>query len=72
MVNTAGGGDAGRWEQLVDRAGLGLPPPYQPEPGEAVYEIRVDEHVVQVAETDVVGPLRELVTAVLEEGADVA
>jgi hypothetical protein len=42
-------------------------PPYRPEPGQPVYEVRVGEHVVQVAERDLAGPLRELVTAVLAE-----
>ncbi len=72
MVDTASRDDAERWEQLVDGAGLDLPPPYQPEPGETVYEIRVDERVVQVAESGLVGPLEELAEAVLEQGADAA
>jgi hypothetical protein len=33
-----------------------------------VFEIRVDYQAVLVAESDVIGPLRELVVAVLTEG----
>jgi hypothetical protein len=33
-----------------------------------VYDIRAGEHVAQVAEQDLAGLLRELVTAVLAEG----
>ena len=44
-------------------------PPYRPRPGEAVYHIRAAELAVQVAERDLTGPLRELVTAVHAEAA---
>lgn len=71
MVDTAVRADGARWERLVDQAGLGFPPSYRPEPKQAVYEIRAGEQVAQVAEGDLVGPLRELVTAVFAEGADV-
>jgi hypothetical protein len=70
MVDTAGRGDAVRWARLVEQASLEVPPPYRPEPGQAVYEIRGGDQVAQVAEGDLVGPLRELVTAVLAEGGD--
>jgi hypothetical protein len=33
-----------------------------------VYHVRVDDHVVLVAEHDLTGPLRDLVTAVLAVG----
>jgi hypothetical protein len=49
---------------------LELPPPYRPEPGQPVYEVRVGERVAQVAEGNLAGLLRELVTAVLAEGGD--
>jgi hypothetical protein len=70
VVDAAGRDDAARWEQLIEQAGLGVPPPYRPRPGEAVYHIRAGELEVQVAERDLTGPLRELVTAVLAEGGD--
>jgi hypothetical protein len=70
VVETAGRDDAARWEELVGRAGLGVAPPYRPRPGEAVYHVRAGEVAVQVAERDLTGPLRELVTAVLAEAAD--
>lgn len=70
VVDAAGRDDAARWEQLIDQADLGVPPPYRARPGEAVYHIRAGELEVQVAERDLTGPLRELVTAVLAEGGD--
>ncbi len=69
MVDTAGRHDASSWEELVERAALAFPPPYRPAPGHPVYEIRVDDHqAVLVAESEVIGPLGELVTAVLAHG----
>jgi hypothetical protein len=47
-----------------------VPPPYRPEPGLTVYEVRAGERVAQVAEGNLAGVLRELVTAVLAEGRD--
>lgn len=67
-VDTAGRGDAGRWEALISRAPA-FPPPYRSGPGGAVYHVRVDDHVVLVGEHDLAGPLRDLVMAVLAEGA---
>ena len=69
VVVTAGG-DAARWEDLAERAALAYPPAYHAEPGQAVYDIRVGDHVCQVGEKDLVGPLLKLVTAVLAEGGD--
>jgi len=60
--------DAARWDGLAEQARLDLPPPYRPHPGEPVYEIAADERVAQVAEGDLIGPLRELVRAVLTDG----
>ena len=68
MIDTATRFDAARWEELVQRANLDLPPPYKPQPQQPVYEITADDQIVQVAEGDLVGPLRELVDAVLSEG----
>jgi hypothetical protein len=54
----------------VEDAGLQAPPPYRPDPGKPVYEIQVGARVAQVGERDLVGPLRDLVDAVLEEGRE--
>jgi hypothetical protein len=70
VVDAAGRDDAARCEELAERARLGVAPPYRPRPGEAVYHIRAGQLAVQVAERDLTGPLRELVTAVVAEAAD--
>jgi hypothetical protein len=62
--------DAGRWHELVERANLELPPPYDPDPGRPVYQVSDGEHSIEVAERGLVGPLRDLVAAVLAEGGD--
>ena len=67
-VDTAGRDDAARWEQLAEQSALSVPLPYRPDPGQPVYEISAGDHIAQVAEKDLTGPLRELVTAVLAEG----
>lgn len=64
------GPEAARWHDLVQRANLGLPPPYHPDPGRPIYQVSTDEYSIEVAERSLVGPLRDLVTAVLEEGSD--
>ena len=46
-------------------------PPYRPIPGTAVYHVSVDDHLVQVGEYDLDGPLRDLVTVVLAMGGEV-
>lgn len=68
-VHTASRPDPGRWEAQIEQAALGLRWPYRPDPGEPVYFIRASEQEVQVAERDLDWPLRQLVIAVLEEGA---
>jgi hypothetical protein len=68
VVETAGRVDAGWWEQLAASAHLEVPPPYRPEPGRPVYEVRAAGLAAYVAERDLAGLLRELVTAVLAEG----
>jgi hypothetical protein len=70
VVETTGRVDADWWEQLAASAHLEVPPPYQPEPGQPVYQVRAGEHVAMVAEQDLAGPLRELVMAVVAEGWD--
>jgi hypothetical protein len=66
-VDTAGRGDAARWEDLVSRVPA-QPPPYRPVPGAAVYHVGIDNHVLLVSEHDLTGPLRDLVVAVLTAG----
>jgi len=63
QVDTAGRGDAARWEELVSRVPA-RPPPYRAVPGSAVYCVSVDDHVQLVGEHDLAGPLRELVVSV--------
>jgi hypothetical protein len=59
LVDTANRHDAARWESLADQAHLDVPPPY---------EIVVDGRAVQIADGDLLGPLRELTIGVLTEG----
>ena len=68
VVETTGRLDAGWWEQLAASAHLEVPPPYRPEPGQPVYQVRAGEHVAMVAGQDLAGPLRELVAAVVAAG----
>jgi len=64
VVDAAGRSDAFQWEELVARA-LAVPLPYRPAPGGAIYHLRVGDRDLTVAEYDLAGPLRELVTAVM-------
>jgi hypothetical protein len=68
LVDTANRHDAARWESLAEQAHLDVPPPYRPHPGEPVYEIVIDGRAVQIADGDLLGPLRELTIGVLTEG----
>jgi hypothetical protein len=70
VMETAGRADGDWWEQLAASAHLEVPPPYRAVPGQPVYEIRAGGLVAHVAERELAGPLRELVTAVLAEGWD--
>lgn len=65
VLDTGGRGDAGQWENLVEQAAHGAPPPYRPVSGMPVYEIRADDNAFLVAEGDLTGPLRELVITAL-------
>jgi hypothetical protein len=67
VVDTAACSDVGLWEELIARA-LAARPPYRPVPGSPVYQLRVDDRAVLVAEHDLSGPLSDLVTAVLAIG----
>ena len=72
MVTTGGPADAGDWEDLIIRAALGFPPPYRPEPGRPVYHVHSGDILFLVSESNLVGPLRELVAAVLTSGVPAA
>ena len=67
MADTARQSDRRLWEDLAARA-VGVPVPYRPVPGIAVYHISVDDMVAIAAEHDLAGPLRDLVTAVMALG----
>jgi len=69
MVDTAQQSDRQLWEDLTARA-VGVPVPYRPVPGIAVYHISVDDDVAIAAEHDLDGPLRDLVTAVMVLGGE--
>ena len=69
MVDTARQGERRLWEDLAARA-VGVPVPYRPAPGVAVYHIRVDDYVVVAAEDDLAGPLLDLVTAEMALGLE--
>jgi hypothetical protein len=67
MIDTAGDGDAGRWQQLIARA-LAAPVPYRPVAGSPIYHLRLDDRDFLIADHDLCGPLLDLVTAVLALG----
>jgi len=68
MINTAERPDGDQWETQVTDALAAEPPPYRPAAGSPVCHVRMDNHVVLVAEDDLAGPLRDLATAVLAVG----
>ena len=69
MVDTARQSDRRLWEDLAARA-VGIPVPYHPAPGIAIYHIKLDDYVVMAAEHDLAGPLLDLVTAVMALGSE--
>ena len=70
MVDTAQCSDRRLWEDLAAGA-IGVPVPYRPVPGIAVYHIKVDDHRVMATEYDLAGPLLDLVTAVMALGEEI-
>jgi hypothetical protein len=70
VVDTSQRDEGPRWADLAARA-LAFPLPYRPIPGTAVYHVSVDDHLIQVGEYDLDGPLRDLVTIVLAMGDEV-
>ena len=69
VVDTTRRDDGARWEDLAGRALASLPP-YRPVPGAAIYHLSVDDHLAQVGEYDLEGPVRDLVTVVLAAGQE--
>ena len=67
MIDTAGRSDAGHWQELIARA-LAVPMPYRPVPGDPIYHLRLGDRCFVIADHDLSGPLRDLVTAVLALG----
>jgi hypothetical protein len=64
---------APRWEGLIARALLPLPPPYRPVPGALIYHVSLGNTTMALAaEHDLPGPLLDLVTAVLAMGDEVS
>ncbi len=59
--------DARLWEDLIAQV-LATPPPYRPVPGSSVYQLAVGSKAVLIAERDLTGSLRDLVTTVLASG----
>ena len=68
VLDSAEQGDPDRCMDLIERAALGLPPPYRPVAGRPVYQIRAGESMVFVAERELVRPLRALVMTALTSG----
>jgi hypothetical protein len=69
VVDTTQRHDGAQWEDLAGRALASLPP-WHPVPGAAIYHLSVDDHLVQVGEYDLEGPVRDLVTVVLAMGEE--
>jgi hypothetical protein len=67
VVDTTSQTDRPEWEELTAQA-LAVPLSYRPQPGVAVYHVGVDDLVVMIAERDLIGPMLDLVTAVLTLG----
>ena len=57
----------GHWQELIARA-LAVPIPYRPVPGDPIYHLRLGDRCFVIADHDLSGPLRDLVTAVLALG----
>jgi hypothetical protein len=68
VLDTAGLPDAGRWETLIEQI-LAAPPPYRAAPGRPVYVIHAGDRAIVAGEDNLTGPLRDLVTAILEGGS---
>jgi hypothetical protein len=68
VLDTAGLPDAGRRESLIEEI-LAVPPPYRAAPGRPVYVIHAGDRAIVLGEDNLTGPLRDLVTAILEGGS---
>jgi hypothetical protein len=54
---------------LIERAALDFPPPYEPRGGLTVYHVQAGDRTLAVSENDLAGPLRELAGEVLGAAA---
>ena len=68
VLDTAGLPDAGRRETLIEQI-LAAPPPYRAAPARPVYVIHAGDRAIVAGEDNLTGPLRDLVTAILEGGS---
>ena len=68
VLDTAGLPDASRLESLIEQI-LAVPPPYRAAPGRPVYVIHAGDRALVLGEDNLTGPLRDLVTAILEGGS---
>ena len=55
-------------ETLIEQV-LAFPPPYRAAPGSPVYVIHAGDRAIVLGEDNLTGPLRDLVTAILEGGS---
>jgi hypothetical protein len=70
MIDTEGRSTVGQWQVLIARA-LAFPLPYRPATGGPIYHLSVDDReVMVVADHDLLGPLSDLLTAVLALGEE--
>jgi len=68
VLDTAALPDAGRWESLIEEI-LAVPPRYRAAPGRPVYVIHAGDRAIVLGEDNLTGPLRDLVTMILEGGS---
>ena len=61
VCDTADRSDGGKYEQLIEQAAPGVPPPLPVGKRQAVYQIRSEGTVVVAAEKELAGLLRHLV-----------
>lgn len=57
--------EAAEWRELAGRVDLAALPPPHPQPDRYIYEIQIDDQSAEAAESELTGPLRELVDKVL-------
>jgi hypothetical protein len=67
-LETVGLPDAGNWEYLIEQV-LAVPPRYHATPGRPVYVIHAGARAVLVGQENLAGPLRALVSTILQRGS---